>query len=344
MSGAELLWFGLSLKWALAHTLLPYPLKAWASRHSPTLTVIDDPFARPNRPHLWPIPFTAMWTAPWPPASPNGSLKLWKLCFRIDHRHPLLHQLRHPLHHQRHHQLKSHVSCRCSRFLHLFPPDPTHHQVLKRSKRWNISRSRCKTLGRWKRSLELQKTCVQADCNPLGTAMDCLLYLVGATCISPGMRFWTYGIRPCSITPTSSQHELYSIRPSAMRLDATIFIPRFLPLGVLKFFQLFDFFRLSNIPSKHWSYLTFAHRIPFNHRSSLAMPHPKQRSHYSQVFYVVAVAYYRCRQILTSERKSWRSVTPQAPPHPRTCSCQPPTPTPPTLCSFQRSMACEIRI
>ena len=89
--------------------------------------------------------------------------------------------------------------------------------------------------------------------------------------------------------------------------------------------------------------LPFAHRIPFDHRSSLAMPYPKQRSHYSQVFYVVAVAYYRCRQILTSERKSWRSATPQAPPHPRTCSCQPPTPTPSTLCSFQRSMACEIR-
>ena len=36
------------------------------------------------------------------------------------------------------------------------------------------------------------------------------------------------------------------------------------------------------------------------------MPHPKHRSHYSQVFYVVAVAYYRCRQILIPEKKAWQ--------------------------------------
>ena len=36
------------------------------------------------------------------------------------------------------------------------------------------------------------------------------------------------------------------------------------------------------------------------------MPHLIHRSHYSQVFYVVAAAYYRCCQILIPEKNAWQ--------------------------------------
>ena len=50
--------------------------------------------------------------------------------------------------------------------------------------------------------------------------------LVALICVFPGIKISMYGIPPC-LTPMrrSSQYKLYHFRPSAMRLDATIFIP-----------------------------------------------------------------------------------------------------------------------
>ena len=57
---------------------------------------------------------------------------------------------------------------------------------------------------------------------------------------------------------------------------------------VCNFFDFFDF--PTFLPTMDLT-LPFYHLILTGHRSSLAMPHPIHRSHCSQVFYVVAIAY-----------------------------------------------------
>ena len=175
------------------------------------------------------------------------------------------------------------------------------------------------------------------------SASNGLLYLVGATYVSPAIRIWMHGILPCSTIRKSSQYteQRNRIGPSAMRLDATISlqfdIALFQRFRAFRFLQLFDFFDFFDFPTFYPAMdltLPSYHLIFIDHRSSLAMPYPKHQSHYSQVFYVVAVAYIAVAKSWLSEKKSWRSAAPQ---HHNTYYCQPP-PTPPTSCSCQRSM------
>ena len=102
------------------------------------------------------------------------------------------------------------------------------------------------------------------------------------------------------------------------------------------FFDFFDF--LTFHPAMDLTLPSY-HLIFIDQRSSLAMPHPKHRTHYSQVFYVVVVAHIAVAKSQLPEKKSWRSATSQN----RTCSYQPPPPTPPTSCSCQRSMVYGIQ-
>ena len=100
------------------------------------------------------------------------------------------------------------------------------------------------------------------------------------------------GLVPCGRTPP------FSLRDSC---DSSVAI-------------LFDFFDFLTFQHSYQPTLILQpsyHLILIGRRSSLAMPHLILRSHYSQVFYVVAAAYYRCRQIVIPEKKSWRSAAPQ---------------------------------
>ena len=112
--------------------------------------------------------------------------------------------------------------------------------------------------------------------------------LVAPICVSPGTNISMHGIRPCS-TPmqTSSQHKLYQFGPSAMRPSATILFARFLRFRWSQSFRLFNFF---GMPTTTTYSSPSAYPFLIGQRSSLAMPYPKHRSHYSQVFYVVAAA------------------------------------------------------
>ena len=72
--------------------------------------------------------------------------------------------------------------------------------------------------------MELQEKSVHVGHHPLRSTSDGLPNLVGATCVAPAMRIWMHGILPCLISKSSLHEQLYQIRPSAMRPDATIFI------------------------------------------------------------------------------------------------------------------------
>ena len=87
-------------------------------------------------------------------------------------------------------------------------------------------------------------------------------------------------------------------------------------------FLLAAFSTFSNLPTAV-AHSSPSYQILIGHRSSLAMPHPTHRSHYSQVIYVVAVANIAVAKSWLPEKRSWH-------PHPhlehRTCSsttCQP---------------------
>ena len=121
--------------------------------------------------------------------------------------------------------------------------------------------------------------------------------LVAPTCVSLETNISMHGIRPCStLTQKLNKYEpLYLFGPSAMRLDATISLrfdialfQRFRALKILQCLRVFNFSTFQPTPLiYHLSY----HLIFIGHRSSLAMPHPIPRSHYPQVFYMVAVAH-----------------------------------------------------
>ena len=129
--------------------------------------------------------------------------------------------------------------------------------MLKPYKRWNISRPRCATSGWWKRSLELQ-TFLQAGCRSMRSASDGQQNLVGATCCSPAMRTPMHGILPCSTTPTSSQHELYQIRPSAIGSTPPFPCDSMSPcFDDFARSDSFDFFDFSTLLLSNGSYLTF---------------------------------------------------------------------------------------
>ena len=106
---------------------------------------------------------------------------------------------------------------------------------------------------------------------------------------------------------SSTNEPLNQIGPSAMRLDATIFIPRFLrfrALKILRCLQLFQLFQLSNIPFNHGSYLTILspnlYRPPLVARYAPSDP-PEPLS--TSVLYSCCRS-YRCRRFLTSGEES----------------------------------------
>ena len=106
--------------------------------------------------------------------------------------------------------------------------------------------------------------------------------LVAPTCVSLGTNISMHGIPPC-LTPMrrNSQHELYHFRPSAMRLDATIFIP---PIPTVSNAQLLSTFSTFRHAIQHHSFITFLITLSsIDHRSSPDLPHPKHRSHCTQV-------------------------------------------------------------
>ncbi len=83
------------------------------------------------------------------------------------------------------------------------------------------------------------------------SASDGLLNLVGLTCVSPATKNRMHGIPSCWIPRRSSQYEqLHRIGPSAMRLDATIFLAiRYRPVSTFSMLAIFSTFRLFDIPT-----------------------------------------------------------------------------------------------
>ena len=133
--------------------------------------------------------------------------------------------------------------------------------------------------------MELQEKSVHVGHHPLRSTSDGLPNLVGATCVAPAMRTSMHGIPPCSISKSSLHEQPYQIRSSAMQADATVFICRFLRFRMLKILQSFSTFSTFSTfqhCDRSRSILTF---FSIGHRSSLAMPHPIDRCHYSQVIY-----------------------------------------------------------
>ena len=110
--------------------------------------------------------------------------------------------------------------------------------------------------------------------------------------------FTKSGLVPCSRTP-----------PFSLRFNIALF-RYFLACSFFDFFDFFDFstFQLSDHSR---SFLTF---YSIGHRSSLALPHPIYRCHYSQVFDIVAVAY------IAVAAKPWNSAPAPAPVPPTTLS------------------------
>ncbi len=96
-----------------------------------------------------------------------------------------------------------------------------------------------------------------------------------------------------------------------MRPDATKFpcsIPAISNAQILAIFSTFSTFSTF----RPWTF--FFHllliQILIGHPSSLALPHPIHRSHYSRVFYVVAVAYIAVADSQLLEKKAWHPGTP----------------------------------
>ena len=104
--------------------------------------------------------------------------------------------------------------------------------------------------------------------------------LVAPTCVSPGMNISMHGIPACS------QHS----RKCSKNMSHYIKLPcgsmplvSFLAFACSDSCDVCNFFEFSTFPP--WtSFLSpFLHLIFFDHRSSLAMPHPTHRSYCTQV-------------------------------------------------------------
>ena len=105
--------------------------------------------------------------------------------------------------------------------------------------------------------------------------------------------------------------------------------------------NFFRLFRLSNIPSSDGSYLTFL--SPNLYRPTLVARYAPSEAP-DPLFTSVLCGCcrsHRCRQIPTSGEEIL-ALRSSATSQNRTCSYQPPPPTPPTSCSCQRSMVCGI--
>ncbi len=76
---------------------------------------------------------------------------------------------------------------------------------------------------------------------------------------------------------------------------------------MLATFRLFDF---CDRPTIELRCSPSIHLILIDHRSSLALPHPILQSHYSQVFYIVAVAYIAIAKSQHLEKKAWHPRIP----------------------------------
>ena len=141
--------------------------------------------------------------------------------------------------------------------------------------------------------MELQEKSVHVGHHPLRSTSDGLPNLVGATCVAPAMRIWMHGILPCLISKSSLHEQLYQIRPSAMRPDATIFIAiRFDFFAACKSSALFDFFDFSTLRPQ-----SLIPHFLFNRPSLVACLAPSERPMpLLQVISIIVVAYIAVAQ------------------------------------------------
>ena len=130
--------------------------------------------------------------------------------------------------------------------------------------------------------------------------------LVALICVSPGTNISMHGIRPCStLTQKLNNYELLTlIRPSAMRLDATIFIPHIPAVSNAQLLSTFLTFSAYHPPSLiyHLSYHLIFYRPSLVARST---PSEAPKPLYTST-HVVAAAHIAVAEICLPEKKAWQ--------------------------------------
>ena len=145
-------------------------------------------------------------------------------------------------------------------------------------------------------------------------------------CVSHGTSISIHSIPPCS------QHS----RKYSTNMSYYIKLPcgstplfSFLDLACSNSCDVCNFFDFSTFPPWTSILSPFLHLIFFDHRSSLTIPYPTQRSHYTQVpMWLLSLTSLSPNPDLRGRILSALQLTPRTPQH-RTYSYQPP-PTPPT--------------